>query len=183
MTAPRQRLDQFRDSYDKGRGKAHQALWFATLNLLFRQWWLPPRFRPWLLRMFGARVGSSVYIRHNVRVHWPWKLSIGDNVWIGEGAWLLNLASIVIGDSVCISQEAVICTGGHDPRDPSFGFANGEVIIESGAWLGMRSFILPGSRIGQDACIAAGVSAPRVVPSNVVLRSSHDVQVITDRFR
>jgi putative colanic acid biosynthesis acetyltransferase WcaF len=183
MNASRQRLDQFHDTYDKGRGWIHQALWFATLNLLFRQWWLPPYIRPSLLRLFGAQVGKGVHIRHNVRIHWPWKLRLGNHVWIGEGAWLLNLAPILIGDNVCISQEAAVCTGGHDPRDIGFGFANGKIVIESGAWLGMRSFIRPGSHIGQDACIASGMNAPRVVPSNVVVRpSAADAHVIVQRF-
>jgi putative colanic acid biosynthesis acetyltransferase WcaF len=178
----RQRLDRFNDSYDKGRGWIYQALWFATLNLLFRKWWLPTATRPLLLRMFGAQVGSDVLIRHNVRVQWPWKLRIGDNVWIGEGAWLMNLYDIVIGDNVCISQEAVVCTGGHDPRDESFGFSNGDVVIESGAWLGMRSFVRPGSRIGVDACIAACTPAPKIVEENVILRSDGGTNVVIQRY-
>jgi putative colanic acid biosynthesis acetyltransferase WcaF len=89
----------------------------------------------------------------------------------------------VIGDNVCISQEAVVCTGGHDPRDESFGFANGEVVIESGAWLGMRSFVRPGSRIGIDACIAACTTAPRVVAENVILRSASDGHVVVQRYK
>jgi putative colanic acid biosynthesis acetyltransferase WcaF len=182
LSTSRQRLDHFNDSYDKGRGWVHQALWFATLNLLFRKWWLPAGLRPPLLRIFGADVGKNVFIRHNVRVQWPWKLRIGDSVWIGEGAWLINLSNIVIGDNVCISQEAVVCTGGHDPRDASFGFANGEIVIGSGAWLGMRSFIRPGSRIGVDACIAAGTIAPRTVPENVILRSASDTNVVVQRY-
>ena len=182
IQSSRQRLDRFRDSYDKGRGRVHQALWFATLNLLFRQWWLPPAVRPPLLRMFGAEVGNDVRIRHGVRVHWPWKLRIGNSVWIGEGAWLLNLADVVIGDNVCISQEAVICTGGHDPRDESFAFANGEIVIESGAWLGMRSFVRPGSQIGADACIAACTTAPRVVAENVIVRASGETNVVAQRY-
>jgi len=182
MITSRQRLDQFHDSYDKGRGMIVQAAWFASSNLLFRRWWFPARVRPHLLRMFGAQVGNCVLIRHDVRIHWPWKLQLGDSVWIGEGAWLLNLAPIVIGDNVCISQESVICTGGHDPRDEAFSFANSEILIESGAWLGLRSMVKPGSHIGRDACIAAGMIAPRVVPSNVILRSATDAQVMVERF-
>jgi putative colanic acid biosynthesis acetyltransferase WcaF len=182
MHTPRQRLDHFNDSYDKGRGWIHQALWFATLNLLFKKWWLPAGMRPRLLRIFGANVGKDVLIRHDVRIQWPWKLRIGNSVWIGEGAWLINLSDIVIGDNVCISQEAVVCTGGHNPRDESFGFANGEVVIGSGAWLGMRSFIRPGSRIGADACIAACTTAPRVVAENVILRGVGATNVVVQRY-
>jgi len=182
MISSRQRLDQFRDSYNKGRGVIVQATWFASSNLLFRRWWFPARVRPLFLRIFGAQVGKSVLIRHDVRIHWPWKLRLGDSVWIGEGAWLLNLAPIVIGDNVCISQESVICTGGHNPRDYSFGFANSEIHIESGAWLGLRSIVRPGSHIGRDACIAAGMIAPRIVPPNVILHPAAGGHVMVRRF-
>src|ERR1041384_6974998 len=97
--------------YDKGRNKLWQAAWFATMNLVFMKWWLPPRFRPAILRFFGATVGERVLIRHRVRVQWPWKLTIGDDCWIGEGAWLLNLEPITLEDDVCVSQEAFLCTG------------------------------------------------------------------------
>jgi len=99
------------EGYDKGRSVLWQAAWFAVLNLVFVKWWLPPRLRPPLLRLFGASVGERVLIRHRVRVLWPWKLTIGDDCWIGEGAWLLNLEPITLADDVCISQEALLCTG------------------------------------------------------------------------
>jgi len=94
--------------YDKGRNRLWQASWFVVMNLVFTKWWLPPRVRPTILRAFGATVGSRVLIRHRVRVQWPWKLTIGDDCWIGEGAWMLNLEPIVIGHDVCISQEALL---------------------------------------------------------------------------
>ncbi|GAA2064434.1 hypothetical protein GCM10009722_27270 [Williamsia deligens] len=65
----------------------------------------------WILRAFGASIGHGVVFRHNVRVHWPWRLTIGDNSWIGEGAWILNLERVHIGDDVCISQDVLLCTG------------------------------------------------------------------------
>ena len=100
--------------YDKGRPVAVQALWFATMNLVFMKWWFPARLRPGLLRAFGATVGERVFIRHRVRVLWPWKLTIGDDCWIGEDAWLLNLEPITLEHDVCLSQGALLRTGSHD---------------------------------------------------------------------
>ena len=79
--------------YDKGRGRVVQALWFAVMNLVFMSWLCPASWRVAVLRLFGAEIGDRVVIRHRVRVLWPWKLRIGDDSWIGEGAWLLNLES------------------------------------------------------------------------------------------
>ena len=53
-----------------------------------------------ILRWFGAEVGQGVLIRHRVTVQWPWKLSIGDNSWVGTGAELYNIDNIVIGSDV-----------------------------------------------------------------------------------
>lgn len=142
--------------YDKGRPLIVQALWFAALNLLFVRWWLPRGLRPALLRAFGARVGERVLIRHNVRVQWPWKLEIGDDVWIGEGAWLLNLEPIVIEDDVCISQEAFLCTGSHDHRSPTFEFDNAPITVGRGAWIAARATVLRGVTIAPGRVVPAG---------------------------
>lgn len=142
--------------YDKGRPVLVQALWFATQNLVFAKWWLPGRLRPHLLRLFGAQVGRDVVIRHRVRVLWPWKLTLGDHVWLGEDAWLLNLEPIVIEDDVCVSQGAFLCTGGHRADDPGFGYDNGPILVRRGAWVAARSTVLRGTTIGSGVVVPAG---------------------------
>jgi putative colanic acid biosynthesis acetyltransferase WcaF len=148
--------------YDKGRSRLWQAAWFATMNLVFSKWWLPARFRPAILRAFGAQVGARVLIRHRVRVLWPWKLTIGDDCWIGEGAWLLNLEPIVIEDDVCLSQESMLCTGSHRAADPAFGFDNAPIRIGRGAWVAARATVLrgvtvePGEVVGAHAIRSRG---------------------------
>ena len=155
--------------YDKGRGRLGQALWFATMNLVFSSWWCPARLRVSLLRSFGATVGEGVFIRHRVRVLWPWKLSIGDNTWIGEGAWLLNLEPITIGHNVCISQEAFLCTGSHDRHSPTFEYDNGPISIEDGVWVGARATVLRGVTVGEGAVVGACALVSRDVPAGSVV--------------
>ena len=72
-----------------------------------------------VLRLFGARVGRGVNVQP-CTVLLPWNLEVGDHVWIGEGADLYALAPIVIGNNVCVSQRARLCTGSHDISDPHF---------------------------------------------------------------
>lgn len=161
----RQDLSRFTTAgYDKGRSRAVQALWFATMNLAFSQWWCPAAVRVRLLKLFGARVGEGVLIRHRVRILWPWKLSIGDNSWIGEGAWLLNLEPIDIGADVCVSQEAFLCTGGHDHRSVDFRYRNGPIVVGDGAWIGARAVVLPGVTVGARSVVGATTTVPRDVP-------------------
>ncbi|MFE7269218.1 putative colanic acid biosynthesis acetyltransferase [Streptomyces sp. NPDC057623] len=147
--------------YDKGRPLLVQAAWFAVLHLVFVKWWFPARWRPAVLRAFGARIGRRVLIRHGVRVHWPWRLSVGDDVWIGEGAWLLNLRQITIDSDVCVSQGALLCTGSHQRRSPTFEFDNGPIRLESGAWIAARAVVLRGVTVGRGAVVGASVVAHR----------------------
>jgi putative colanic acid biosynthesis acetyltransferase WcaF len=148
--------------YDKGRSKLWQMAWFATMNLVFTKWWLPARFRPPILRAFGAQIGDRVLIRHRVRVLWPWKLSIGDDCWVGEGVWLLNLERITIERDVCLSQEAFLCTGSHRHRDPAFEFDNAPIQVGAGAWVAARATVLRGTTIAPGEVVPAGTV--RVTP-------------------
>lgn len=151
--------------YEKGRGVFVQASWFATLNLLFKQWWCPRRLRPILLRMFGANIGDGVLIRHGVRVLWPWKLTIGNDSWIGEDVWLLNLEEIEIGRDVCLSQGAFLCTGSHDRTSASFEFDNGPIVIEDQTWIATYALVLRGVRVGQNTVVGARAVVTRDVPA------------------
>jgi putative colanic acid biosynthesis acetyltransferase WcaF len=155
--------------YDKGRPKIVQAMWFAVSNLVFMKWWLPARYRVSILRAFGATVGDGVLIRHGVRVHWPWKLTVGADCWIGERAWLLNLEPIRLGSDVCLSQESFLCTGSHDRFSPTFEFDNAPIEVGDGAWVGARSTVLRGVRVGAHSVIGAGAVVARdVIPGTLV---------------
>ena len=154
--------------YDKGRSKVVQALWFATLHLVFYKWWCPASLRVRLLRLFGARVGHGVLIRHRVRVLWPWKLTIGDNCWIGEDVWLLNLEPIEIENDVCLSQGAFLCTGSHDRHSPTFEYDNRPITVRSGAWVAARALVLGGVTVAEGATVAAAAVVGRDVPPGMM---------------
>jgi putative colanic acid biosynthesis acetyltransferase WcaF len=155
--------------YDKGRSLPWQVLWHAASHLLFQKWWFPARLRPALLRAFGARIGAGVVIRQDVRIHWPWRLEVAGPSWIGHGAWILNLADVVIERDVCVSQEALLCTGTHDRHDTAFEHRNEPIRLGRGAWVCARAVVLPGTVVGDHAIVAAGaVVRGTVAPSAVV---------------
>jgi putative colanic acid biosynthesis acetyltransferase WcaF len=151
-------------NYNKGRPKAIQALWLFAQDIIM-QFWIPNKFRILVLKCFGCRIGNNVLIRHRVRIHWPWKLVIGDNTWIGEGAWILNLENVTIGSNVCVSQDVVICSGSHDRKSDTFEFDNKEVIIQDNSWIALRGVVLRGVTIGRGAVVAAGAIATKDVKS------------------
>jgi putative colanic acid biosynthesis acetyltransferase WcaF len=157
-------------SYDKGRGFLAQALWVATSELIFTKVWCPNRLRCAILRWFGAHIGAGVLIRHRVRVQWPWKLSIGDNSWVGTDTELYNLDDIVIGADVVISQRVYLCTGSHDRWSPTFAFDNGPIVIEAGAWVCARSTVLRGVTIGANSVVGATSLVTTDVPADSTVR-------------
>ncbi len=162
----RRSLAGFRgDNYDKGRGAAWQAGWLTFDSLLFRRWWFPATARAKVLRFFGADIGANVLIRHDVQIHWPWKLSIGDNSWVGVGAWILNLEPVKIGSDTCISQGVMLCTGSHDAKSPSFEFDNAPVKVGSGVWIGTRATVLRGVTVGDDSVVGACALVVKDVPA------------------
>jgi len=152
------RLSEFDNAwYSPGRPFLVRALWLA-LNRVFLQtsvpW--PSRAKAALLRAFGARVGRGVVVKPHVSVKYPWKLSIGDHAWIGEGVWIDSLAQVSIGANACLSQGVMIETGNHDWSSSSFDLVVREVAVEEGAWAAVRSLLLPGSRLRSHAVLGAG---------------------------
>lgn len=142
-------------NYDRGRSVAWQIAWLMASSLVVGQWWCPMKLRVAVLRAFGAEIGQDVVFRHRVRVHWPWKLRVGDGSWVGEGVWILNLEPVDIGSNVCVSQEVLLCTGSHDRTSPSFEFDNAPITIEDDAWLATRATVLRGCVIGRGAVVGA----------------------------
>lgn len=168
---PRRHLASFAGvGYDKGRGLVTCGLWAFIAEPLQRSVLCPPKLRAKLLRAFGAKIGEGVLIRHGVRIHWPWKLSVGKDSWIGVDAWLLNLEPITIGSNVCISQDVLLCTGSHQADDPAFEYDNGPIRIEDGAWVAARATVLRGVSVGAHAVVGATALVSRnVAPGARVL--------------
>ncbi len=125
-----------------------------------------------MLRLFGARIGNGVVIRGNVNISFPWRLTIGDHVWIGEDVGILTLAPVLIESNVCISQRAYLCTGSHDFRSETFDLVTRPITIRSGSWIAAGAVILPGVEIGPHSLVAAGSVVNRDVPSSTVVRGN-----------
>lgn len=159
-------LSQFKvREYDPGGSFLLRAAWFALGLPLFRSSLLPfSSFRRWLLKCFGARIGAGVVIKPGARVKYPWKLRVGDNSWIGEDAWIDNIAPVTLGNNVCLSQGVYLCTGNHNWRDRSFGLIARPIVIEDGAWIAAQAAIAPGITIGRSAVVGLGAVVLNVVP-------------------
>ncbi len=152
--------------YKPGRPAYLQAAWFFVGLPVLRCPLLPlSKVRRSLLRLFGAEIAEGVIIKPGVRVKYPWRLKVGSHCWIGEDCWIDNLDQVTLGDNVCISQGAYLCTGNHDWSDPGFGLLLGPIEIEAGAWVGARAMIAPGVTVGQCAVLSGGSVATKDIPA------------------
>jgi putative colanic acid biosynthesis acetyltransferase WcaF len=146
----------------RGRGKPIEALWWL-FRIAFVQtsfpW--PSRVRKSILQFFGASIGKGFYCRPGLAVHFPWKLTIGDNVWIGERCVLHSLEQISIGSNTAIAHEVFITTGSHDIYSKNFPYKNKEVKISSSCVLSSRSMVLAGVSLGNGVVVAAGAVVTR----------------------
>jgi putative colanic acid biosynthesis acetyltransferase WcaF len=148
--------------FDRGAGVLKEGIWLVVSLILFRL--CPLSLSPLkrvVLRIFGARVGIGVTIKPQVKITFPWKLEVGDHVWLGEECWLLNLERIIIENNVCISQRAFLCTGSHNYKLSTFDLITKPITVKDGAWLGAGCWVGPGVTVGNHAVLAAGSVATK----------------------
>ena len=149
-------------TFDPGAGILKRTLWYFTNALFFLNPCFPfRRVKPYLLRLFGAKVGRGVVIHPGVNIKFPWKLSIGDHSWIGQRAWIDNLDRLSIGNNVVISQGAMIIQGSHDYKKIDYPTFTGPVVLEDGSWIGAGAIVTLGVTIGSHAVLSVGSVATK----------------------
>ncbi len=129
--------------------------------------------------------GKNVRICANVKIMAPERLYIGDNVGIDPGTVIQAVGGCHIGKGCQIGGEAIIMTIEHQytgglsiPYDPVRLVK--PVIIEDYVWMGLRTSILSGVRIGEGAIIGVGAVVVQDVPPLAIV-IGNPAQVITYR--
>jgi putative colanic acid biosynthesis acetyltransferase WcaF len=178
------RLDKFDGSngLNRGASKIKEIFWYLIKVFFFLSALpYPSNFKCWLLRLFGATVGKGVVIKPRVNIHFPWKLIIGNHVWIGEEVFILNFEQIRIDSQVCISQRAFLCGGNHDYKTPSMPYRNGPITLEEGCWVGASVFVGPGVTIGMDSVVTASSVITQSLAANGIY-GGNPIQFIKNRW-
>jgi putative colanic acid biosynthesis acetyltransferase WcaF len=150
-------LSAFNNSwYDPGANSFKRLFWHFTNAIYLNSAFPFNGFKIFLLRLFGAKIGKGVTIKPHVNIKYPWKLVIGDHVWIGEYVWIDNLANVTISDNVCISQGAFLLCGNHNYKKSAFDLIIGDIILEEGVWIGAKAIVCPGIKCCSHSVLAVG---------------------------
>lgn len=135
--------------------KLARLSWLIVWRLLFRPSpWFMRGWRRLLVRSFGAKVGN-VDLHPTVEIWAPWRLEIGEHVFIAEDCVLYNTYGLKIGSRVTISRGAFLCTPSHDHSVPEFPLIGAPITIGNDTWIAAQAFISPGVTIHDGGVVAA----------------------------
>lgn len=150
-------LSLYSNQWYKPGNPFKRALWYFFNAAFFLNPFFPfSGIKKGMLRLFGAKVGKGVVIKPAVNIKYPWKLKIGDHVWIGEKVWIDNLDEVVIGSHCCLSQGALLLCGNHNYKKKTFDLIVSPITLEQGAWVGAKAVVGPGSVLKSHAVLSAG---------------------------
>ena len=113
-------------------------------------------FRLWFYRaVMGFKIGQGTCIMMGARFSAPRRLQIGKHCVINENCCFGNRGEIEIGDCVVIAADCHLRSGDHDVNDPDFKTRYAKICIGEYVFIGLRSTILKGVRIGRGVVVCA----------------------------
>lgn len=179
-------LHDFRSlRYRNGFGHAallRRLVWEMVWLLAFRPTprWALHGWRRFLLRAFGARIGTGCRIAPSCRVWAPWNLTMGEFSALGDSVDCYSMGRITIGSKVAVSQRSFLCAGSHDIGLLSRPLVTGPIVIEDHAWVAAECFVHPNVLIREGAVIGARSVVTQDMPAWSVC-VGHPCRKIKDR--
>lgn len=145
------------------RNKLERAVW-RVAYLLLLSWTPRPFFGPWrlfVLRAFGAKIGSGCKVYQNVRIWLPRNLAMGHRSCIGEGTDCYNVAPITLGNYVTVSQRSFLCSAGHDQSRINLPLTWAPITLENHSWICAETYVGPGVTAREGSVLAARGAATK----------------------
>jgi putative colanic acid biosynthesis acetyltransferase WcaF len=138
------------------RQRSLRLAWNIVWLLLYRP---SPRtfhaWRRWLLRVFGAQIGTGAVPYAAARIWAPWNLTMAANSCLSDGVDCYCVAPVTIGAHATVSQYSYLCAASHDYRDPAMPLVIAPIVIGAEAWVAADVFVGPGVAIGEGAVVGA----------------------------
>lgn len=133
-----------------------RAVWNLVQTVLFRPTPRPlHRWRAFLLRAFGARIGRDVRIYATARVWAPWQLTMEDESCLGDHVDCYCVERITLGRGAIVSQYGFLCSASHDYEIVGLPLVAAPITIEAEAWVTADVFVGPGVTIGEGTVVLA----------------------------
>jgi putative colanic acid biosynthesis acetyltransferase WcaF len=154
-------------------------LWYFADTLIFRSGIIPfSVILVSILKLFGAKIGKDVRIKPFVHIKYPWRLTLGDHSWLAD-CYIENLAPVVIGKNVCVSQRAMLLTGNHNFKKSSFDLIVKGITLEDGVWIGAQATVCPGVTCKSHSVLSVGSVATKDLEAYSVYQGNPAVKVRT----
>src|SRR3954463_6588630 len=160
--------------------RADESPWSLENRLMRLLWefswavfcvWTPKPLNQWRLfwlRVFGATIHGTPFVHQRARISIPWNLTMHDKALLGDRANANTLGEIEIGARAIVAQETYLSSGSHDFDVPALPLVVAKITIGEDAFVGARTFVMPGVSIGRRALIGACSVVTRDIEENVV---------------
>lgn len=161
---------QLRKTLLSRSNKISRSIWSLVWLLLYRPSPVPLHaWRRFLLRLFGAKIGTGAHPYPSARIWAPWNLYMGDHSCLSHQVDCYCVGNVMLGAHVTVSQYSFLCTATHDYNELGMPLLVAPIVIEDYAWVTADVFVGPGVNIGEGAVIAARSTVTRdVAPWTVV---------------
>ena len=155
---------------------AHTSPWSLRRRFALLAWdcawsltcrWTPKPLNPWrllVLRLFGATIHGRPFVHQRARIQQPWNLTLHHGACLGDRANAYSLDRIVLHEDATIAQEVYLCTGTHDFTQAHLPLQTAPIVVERGAFVGARAFVMPGLTLGAHCLVGAMSVVTRDVP-------------------
>jgi putative colanic acid biosynthesis acetyltransferase WcaF len=173
--------DTFKGASFSLKNRFSRVLWGVVEVLFFRYTPKPlHKWRAFILRLFGAKVGKGVHVYPGAKIWAPWNIELGNECGVASGAILYSQGKITIGQRAVISQGAQLCSGTHDYTHPGFPLVTSPINIGDQAWIAADAFVHPGVTVGNGCVIGARSVVIKDMPEWMVC-AGHPCKPIKER--
>ncbi|MEC0236402.1 sugar O-acetyltransferase [Paenibacillus kribbensis] len=124
-----------------------------------------------LTELFGS-TGKNLYVEPSFHCDYGYNIHVGENFYANFDCVFLDVCEIRIGDNCFMAPGVHIYTAAHplEAQERNTGAEFGKpVTIGHNVWIGGRSVINPGVKIGNNVVVASGAVVTKDVPDHVVV--------------
>jgi acetyltransferase-like isoleucine patch superfamily enzyme len=119
-------------------------------------------------------LGSNSELFGDLKLDFAERIQIGDWVYVGPGGNFFGRGGLFISDHVIIGPEVVIMTSMHNYKNARFiPYDEIEILnpvhIGDACWIGYRSIILPGVKLGSGCIVGSGSVVTKSFPDGSII--------------